>query len=130
MAKKFMFACFGLLALALAFHLGADYGAASIVDHSTSGIVAANSQSVLLDNGEIWHWATGIWHQREPEAVPVPVSQIKFWDNILFVTTSNELWGFSVDSEHGGWCNLGSPPSNPTAVQPSTWGQIKAQLGK
>ena len=65
MAKKFMFACIGIMALAVAFHIGAEYGKASIVDHSTSGVVAlltGSGKQVLLDNGELWNFAT-------PEAV-------------------------------------------------------------
>ena len=59
MAKRFMYVCFGILALVVAFHLGAQYGSASIVDHSTTGIVAAcyaNGHYVLLDSGEVWRF--------------------------------------------------------------------------
>jgi hypothetical protein len=50
MAKKFMYVCLGMLALVLAFHLGAQYGQAEYVDHSTTGVIGAE----LSYNGDSW----------------------------------------------------------------------------
>ena len=52
MAKKFMYVCIGVLALAGALHLGAHSGSAGYVDHSRTGVVAYFRGTVLLDNGE------------------------------------------------------------------------------
>jgi hypothetical protein len=138
MAKKFMFACIGILALTVAFLLGAQFGRAGYVDHSTTGIVAtAQPYSnipefpwVLLDNGEVWrwNWQNGTWYRADlapppPPPPPVPVSEIKFFGYPWLVTTTNEFWiGGST-----GWLNHGTPPTG-TPVQPSTWGSIKAQF--
>ena len=58
MAKKFMYVCLGILALVLAFHLGARYGEAGYVDRFADGMVARGGGYAmttgyfLLSNGE------------------------------------------------------------------------------
>jgi hypothetical protein len=133
MAKKFMYVCLGILALVVAFHLGARHGSASIVDHSTTGIVAAYADEyddwcwVLMDSGDVWRWNTiSGWLHSTNYTVPVPVSEIKFWSFGIFVTTDNELWR----GEGGVWQNIGSPPAGPTLTQPTTWSRIKAGFGE
>ena len=74
MAKKFMFVCLGLLALAVTFHLGAQYGQAGYVDHSTTGIVSAYGNypdqytHVLVDNGQIWSYDRGTRRNKDIES--------------------------------------------------------------
>jgi hypothetical protein len=130
MAKKFMYVCFGILALAVAFHLGARYGNASIVDHSTTGIVAVSGNDVLLDNGEVWRNHAGttnpLWSHLIEYDLPVPVSQVKFWDRpICFYTTDNEIWYY----DNGEWHNYGAP-GGVMSTQSTTWGEIKAEFGE
>ena len=126
MARKFMFVCFGLLALAVTFHLGAQYGQAGYVDHSTTGIVAVGDQGtngalnyLLLDNGEVWSCPFGTWVLLQH--LPVAVSDIKFFGRSWFVTSANEYWI--------GGQNYGAPPGV-VATHASTWGSIKAQFNK
>lgn len=107
MTKRLLFVCLGLLALATASHLVADYGQASYVDHSTTGIVAANAQCVLLDDGQVWFYALDGWTRMWAESPPMPVSQIRFWDNGYLVTTDGALW-----ERWGGWHSCGAPPRN------------------
>ncbi len=129
MAKKFMFACMGVLALTVAFHLGAQYGKAdTIVDHTATGIVAFESQlgpSVLIASGEVWFCDDSGWRRESNLEPPVPVSQIRFWAPGAFVSTSDELWAY--DWVANSWNNCGSPPGV-VATQTSTWGQIKAEF--
>ena len=133
MAKKFMFVCFGLLALAVTFHLGAQYGQAGYVDHSTTGVVSAifdsvNWTAVLMDNGQVWRGdAGGRWEFQPRYSPPIPVSQVKFWGYYWVISENNDLW--AAHSYDAGWSNVGSPPGG-VAVQPSTWGSIKAQFNK
>ena len=128
MAKKFMYVCFGILALAVTFHVGAQYGKASIVDHTMSGIVAVDGYRVLLDNGEVWQWGLGnwrVWSYTPEYDLPVSVSAIKFWESPdCFYTWNNEVWVLV----EAGWTNFGSPGSA-TTTAPSTWGEIKAKFG-
>jgi hypothetical protein len=132
MAKRFMFVCFGLLALAVAFHLGAQYGHAEYVDPSATGLVAAlnaQGQFLALDgNGQLWRWLPGyrVWDRMPNGVLPVPVSQVKFLlDSNVFISVSNEAWQKENDPDP--WVNFGPPPGM-TATQPSTWGGIKAQF--
>ena len=135
MAKKFMYVCLGVLALVLAFHLGAQYGQAGYVEHSGRIIATVdpsniNYVSVLLDNGEIWTcdlgtggWmpsGSGVW-----PTCPVSASQVKFiLNDHVFISLSDDLWYW--DSGPQVWRNAGSP-SGGVATEPSTWGNIKAK---
>ena len=129
MAKRFMYVCLGILALAVAFHLGAQYGRAdTIVDHATEGIVALDQTYVLLANGEVWE-ICGIprdWYRKADKDPPIPVSEIKFWAPTSLVTISNEMW-YRTDA--AGWVNFGSPPGG-VLTQSATWGAIKAQFSE
>jgi hypothetical protein len=130
MAKKFMYVCLGILALAIAFHLGARYGHATYVDHSTTGVIAyCHGQSLypglLLDNGEVYEYSpgSGSWTLHPELTPPVSLQDIKFWDGPLFVTAANELWV----KEHtlAPWQNAGAPPAI-VSTQPTSWGKLKA----
>ena len=127
MAKKFMYVCIGIMALAVTFHIGAEYGIAKYVDHSTEGIVASyreNYDYYLLENGEVWMFDNGWQHESQFDP-PVPVNQIKFWGRWEFVTLDNDL----IYLDYGTWRNAGPPPGV-AATEPSTWGKIKAQWGE
>lgn len=133
MAKKFMYVCIGIMALAVTFHIGAEYGKASIVDHSMTGIVAEGfhpsfGYCVLLDNSEVWRalsTSPGWGHLTEYD-LPIPVTQVKFWPAPThFYTVDNEFW-YKEGSE---WVNYGAPPGG-VATQPTTWGKIKAEWGE
>jgi hypothetical protein len=50
MARKFMFVCVGILALTVAFLLGAQIGRAEYVDHSTTCFEAARSETLAIDS--------------------------------------------------------------------------------
>jgi hypothetical protein len=128
MAKKFMYVCLGILALVVAYHLGAQYGQAGYVDYVPDGIVAIFSSGagyVVLDNGEVWHietsgntWVFDADMTSRLADSGVPISQMKFiWNESWFVTQSNELW----KHDYLGWHNCGSPPGG-VATQPTTWG--------
>jgi hypothetical protein len=135
MAKKFMYVCFGILVLAVAFHLGARLGEAGYVDNTSGGIVAIFSSGagyVLLDNGEVWHletsantWVFDADMTSRLADSGVPVSDMKFiWNESWFVTQSNELW----KHDYLGWHNCGSPPGGATLTETTTWGKIKAEF--
>lgn len=127
MAKKFMYVCLGILALAVAFHLGAQYGQAGYVDHASTGIVGSSGSDVLLADGEVWHRNSrgDAWEQESDLTVPMPVAEIKFWSQHRIVTSSDETWSL----EDGSWHNLGTPPGG-VSTQPATWSQIKAEFGE
>ncbi|MFC1799452.1 hypothetical protein ACFL2Z_00865 [Candidatus Eisenbacteria bacterium] len=128
MAKKFMFVCFGILALVIAFHLGAQYGQAGYVDHTATGIISFDGYYVLLDDGTVWCTPpSGGWSQEHSEFTPpVPISQIKFWQRWACISTNDEYWEYVGP----GWVNHGSPPIGPTSTQPTTWSKIKAEFGE
>ena len=132
MARKFMYVCLGILALVLAFHLGARYGRAdTIVDHTMTGVVAASlylygDSNLLLESGEVWHWNEGNQEWGSSVPPPVPVPQIKFWSEAVVIDTDNQVWVHSG----GQWFNRGAPPGGGTLTHSTTWGRIKAGFGE
>jgi hypothetical protein len=100
MAKRFMFVCLGLLALAVAYHLGAtkaeSYSGSPFV--SLCGLTYSGTTSYLYALTE---------------------------DGTIYSTGAATPWG-----PFGPWEVWGQIPTGATATQSSTWGQIKAQLGK
>ena len=132
MAKRFMYVCLGILALAVAFHLGAQYGHADYVHHHDTVIIGMTlGGDYLLDNGELWTWnsSQGLQLHVDTDLLAssgVPVSQIKFIESgDTFITTNDELWHY----DYLGWHNCGSPPAGPVATEPTTWSRIKAEFG-
>ena len=127
MAKRFMYVCIGIMALAVTFHIGAEHGRASVVDHSLSGIIASHREgslfAVLMEDGQVWRFNGSEWSLSD-NPPPLDPSEIKFWHATYFVTYAEELWHIPPG---GSWTNHGSPPGGPTGNQPSTWGQIKAE---
>ena len=84
--KTFAYVSTGVLALAVAFHLGAATAQTSIVDHGTTGVVAAfwrNTENVLVldENGTDWSVSPSGWNENPDGMTPLPVSvqEIKFW---------------------------------------------------
>jgi hypothetical protein len=136
MAKKFMFVCVGILALTVAFLLGAQFGRADYIDHTSTGVVACMGREVLIDDGTVWQNKGEflVWEQALDFTLPVPVSQIRLWGGEnSFVSTAGDLWvnhwtGPGQDDYE--WVNAGVPPYGRTRTQPSTWGSIKAQFNK
>jgi hypothetical protein len=130
MAKKFMFVCVGILALTIAFLLGAQFGRAEYVEPSATGILAAseyyNRTYVLTDNGVFgWNEADRGWYLPD-NGLPMPVSQVKFLIHSgAFISKANDLWYYDGYA----WVNEGPPPGGaPTPTEPSTWGSIKARF--
>jgi hypothetical protein len=131
MAKKFMYVCLGVLALTLAFHLGARYGEAGYVDHSTTGVVAAapDGRYFLFEDGTVHTFDTiNGWSPSSSWDLPIPVSQVKFWVNEgFFISTDDEAWDKGSFAEE--WINYGPPPGT-VSTQPTTWSRVKAEFGE
>ena len=137
MAKKFMYVCLGILALTVAFHLGARQGSASFVDHTATGVIALTSDNhVLLSTDEVWQYRgtpENEWVRWTckgyPIELPVPVSAIKFWEVNSFLDIQDNLWIRRGCSDNGEdyWDNVGPPPGS-MATNPSTWGKIKGKF--
>jgi len=128
MAKRFMYVCLGILALAAAFHIGAQYGQAGYIDPSATGLKILQGGIVLLDSGEAYEVGThgDPWLPRPDYTPPIPVSEIRYWGGYFLSTYSNEVWHREGD---GIWYNYGTPPGL-VATQSTTWGGIKARFGE
>jgi hypothetical protein len=102
MAKRFFYVCMGILALAVAYHLGAakaeSYTGSPFVSLTTyAGGGSTYAFLALTEDGTVYCGPnTG-----DPSVSPFPTWQV--WGQI---------------------------PTGATATQSTTWGQIKTQLGK
>ena len=127
--KRLLCGAIALLALAVAYHLGADSASSDYVDHSTTGIVAASDvggEPLLLDeNGIVWRVGSASWVQSSHNPLPVPIDQIKYWSETVVVTTDNTLWRYL----HG-WNNYGQWPGGAAATEQATWSGIKAHYSE
>lgn len=137
MAKKFMYVCLGILALAGAFHLGAARGQATM---QTSDIAVATG---TIGHGQLIplpYYSDGtLATQDECTWVVIP--------RILH-TGHNNTYGFECRpnpdrtvyfrqvTAHGQFFDstaqylIIAVRGGATATQPTTWGQIKAEFGK
>jgi hypothetical protein len=101
MAKRFFYVCLGLLALAVAYHLGATK-AESYTGSPFVSLCAYTQGGTVYD----------LYALTE--------------DGTIYLT-QNVYPSFGT---FGPWEVWGQIPTGATATQSSTWGQIKAQLGK
>lgn len=127
--KRLLHGSLSLLALALAFHLGAATSESGYVDHMSTGIVSldphySQTAKLLDENGIVWSVdLPGVWTQVAQSAVPVQVSDIKFWAMHVVVTLDDQVW-----IEQGGeWHYAGQWPNGSSAAQKTSWGSLKAQ---
>ncbi len=110
--KTVMYASIAITCLVAAFHLGSMTAESSYVDFSAQGLIGhhqGNGQFWVLDeDGICWHydWTVG-WTQSY--ALPVPVSDIKFFTRQSIITFSNEAWIWRSDH----WENVESYPGGP-----------------
>jgi hypothetical protein len=132
MAKKFMYVCLGILALVTAFHIGAQYGAATIMHPSETGILACSKHytaawAVLLDSGDAYAFETSTRQWEQIASTPIPLSEIKFWASHYVISNDNELWVYYPGTDE--WYNAGTPGGG-MATHPTTWSRIKAEFGE
>jgi hypothetical protein len=63
MAKKFMYVCLGILALAAAYHLGAESACSTLANRAVMFSMDQGGFYVMTDTGEIWGYShsSGVW---------------------------------------------------------------------
>ncbi len=134
-AKRFFYVAAGLFLLAAAYGLGARDATATYVDHAGGGPVVAMSGGIsfLRSDGTAWAFVRGGW---EPvtwvDPVPVPISDIAFWDFQTLVTKTGVFW--EIDTSGGTtpypWANRGQIPLPPVSVEGRAWGTVKSAYRK
>jgi hypothetical protein len=123
MAKRFLYVCCGVLALVLAYAMGANQA------EGQAGSFRLLSISYAAVGDKVYHLETlnpplG-WRELPylgDDLPPVPVSSLVAFGSGLAVTDSGEGW----DRTSGGWVSLGFLPGV-SAVENTTWGSVKAR---
>lgn len=129
LAKRFFYVSMGILALMVAYHLGAVKATASF---SSGQIVGLWGYHAHTEAGDAWALYPSTWSRDPAYDLPVPVSDVKFIGGdrdggAWLVTRSDEGW-VRYDA---GWQSLGSFPGGPTSVPPMSpvsWGEVKGQF--
>jgi hypothetical protein len=128
MARRFFYISLGVLALAIAWNLGA-MNARADWDPGGSGCIAGLHWRYVYDYlGRCWHVSeSGAWNPEPGLDIPVPAAQVKFFEDMVLVTTTDQVW-HHVST---GW-ELADPfpGCGGTALEKSSWGGIKKQFRK
>lgn len=129
--KNVMYGSVAILALALAFHLGATTANSTYVDPADMGVIAVwgnpgTNPRVLDENGVLWvvDENFGWLLSSEVPPPPMPVNQITFWDPGTIVTVDDHVWRRPGGS--GDWVDCGAWPGSGSPVEQTSWGRIKA----
>lgn len=87
--------------------------------------VAAEDYRVLMADGKIFVMShTGWTEENNVSPIPIPASQVAYFGGLSLIATNGDGWVWDAP-----WVNIGPPPGGaPIAVQPTTWGVIKATI--
>ena len=109
------------VSLLIGFHLGVKSAGA---DFEPSGLIVGvdDDYTFLLSNGKFYSFPGTNWTNNSLYDIPVPVSDLKFWNFNTIVTKTDEAWV----NTGGGWIYAGVPPGG-TATNTTTWGKLKSQ---
>ncbi len=124
MAKKFAFVSIGILCLALSaligFHIGNQAAQAQ-----TPALHSLGHNGWVLDSaGQVWNLtAANCWERMPAWDIPVPLADVKWWDNHALITQSEIAWRH--DQSTGSWINCGPWPGSPVPTSENTWGNTK-----
>ena len=137
MAKKFMYVCFGILALVVAFHLGATYTGAAV-----PGTEIAIEKARLYD-GELVplpYYDDGTQAAEEECTWVVIPAGLRSGHNATlgfecYVTPERTLFykQYTIEGEYSDSPAVAlvvAMRAGATSTGPTTWGQIKAEFGE
>ena len=142
MARKFFLVSLGILALAIAYNLGAERARADW-DATAPGQIIGGGMNNVNDSrwytatGEAWTldrhgWERGEWEARTD--LPVPANQVKFLNfeggsggfGVHLITVDDVGWTIhTAHPTHGEWTEVGPFPGGPVTVDPQSFGKTK-----
>ena len=70
--------------------------------------------------------AENCWERMPSFDIPVPLDEVKWWDNHALITTAEIAWRH----DGNGWTSCGPWPGGPVPANQSTLGEIKANYRK
>ena len=128
MAKQFFYVSMGILALVVAYHLGAVKAAKA--EWTGSGcVVGMACPYFYAPTGEayIFSESSEAWERRDEVDLPVPIADVAMLDdystNKYLVTVSGEVWRWIPS---GPWEQLPQLPSCiPSKTEQTSWGGLK-----
>ena len=129
MAKRFFYVSMGILALTVAYNLGARSVEADW-DPDGMGCVAGVQEHIWwAQSGEAWELNGRSWTVRPEYDLPVSASSVKMtgnhFGNVALVTTSDDVWVYLSGS---GWQQADPFPGSGTPTTKSLWGDVKRKF--
>jgi hypothetical protein len=121
-ARNFMFVCIGLLALAMAYHLGSRSTYAAYDPEVRGRIIGVRGDECVDRFGEAWHLDGDGWVRQEGADLPVPISDVKFLGERILITVNDHGWYY----DSGKWVLVGEFPSDRVLPEGETWGSQPA----
>jgi len=125
-ARKFFYVSLGILALSIAYQLGAGSVRADFDDSTNSPIVGMHGDNVLDRNGEVWSLFSLSWDRRPTQDPPVPISEIRFWQVNQLITHDDVAWAWSGYPDFE-WVNIGPYPGT-VSVEAESFGSTKGRF--
>jgi hypothetical protein len=123
MARRLFYVSLGILALAIAYTLGANSAGAQ---GRSGAILMMDHNGWVIDSAEqVWNIGAnipGVWDREPVYDPPVPLSEVQLWSAHALVTSDGHGWY----NNGGGWVDCGPHPGGPVPVEGSSVGAIKA----
>ena len=129
MAKRFFYISLGILALTIAYNLGAGTAnAGNAGDPFPIGnMVAVHEGQILSEDGAIWACdASGSWFHAG--AVPIPTSDVAHYTPYIVVSRTGDVYRSPMTNNDDWILTDPFPGSGGTATEKSSWGDIKKEF--
>ncbi len=130
MLRKFMYLSIGILALAVAFQMGATVARSSVDCVAQANIPGNNHVSVITTNGTIQGWSLASCALAYETGLPRPGIVVASH----FGPAAPTMWVLYADGEmysytpSTGWQLRFDVACGPISIQPSTWGHVKQEF--
>lgn len=121
------------VAVLVGYIVGTTTASSCYVDHSASGAIAfmripGNHPRALDEDGVVWEVEEGYGWRPDYSVppLPVPVSEVKFWQWDALITWDNHIWRVSGVE----WVDGGAWPGGASPVEATSWGKLKAEFSE
>lgn len=123
-ARTFFYASAGVFLLVAAYTMGTRQARADFNPQEFPIIGFSNGQDispvVLRADGTVWRFDGG-WHSLEVDPLPIPVSEVAFFDWRFLASKSGQVWRNNIPE----WESLGQVPAPTVHVEGKTWSGVK-----
>ena len=124
MAKRFMYVSIGVMCLVAAYQLGVERARAEWNASAPGQIVGGADDRWYTSAGECWYARPGGWTREATLDLPIPANEVKFFDTVTLISTSDVAWTWGGAS----WTEIGPFPGGPVSQEARSWGSTKGRF--